>query len=133
MDGGSKVLKGAAALLATGLNHAQHRFRETAAGGALRAEGKLAPDDRVTQRAFARVVRRFDSFATDERPEPVTMFVQLPTHADQRRVTAPHTAQKEALHLAADRRHATNQCGAAAQCSNSLHVMRRKSYPRRLA
>jgi len=69
MDSGGEVLEGVAALLAAGLDHRQHRFHEAAAGGALRAERELAPDDGVTQRAFARIVRRFYAFATDERQQ----------------------------------------------------------------
>ena len=70
LDGGGEVVEGTAALLAAGFDDGQHRFQETAAAGALRSEGELAPDDGVTQRAFARVVRRLDTFLADERPEP---------------------------------------------------------------
>jgi hypothetical protein len=134
MDGGGEVLEGAAALLPTGLDHRQHRFHEAATGGALCAEGKLAPDDGVTQRAFARVVRRFDAFATDEGPEPVAMLVQFPTHADQRRIAAFHTAQPQTLHLAADWRHATNERGAtdravAVVCPVLEQLARRRTGP----
>ena len=62
MDGGGEVLESGTALLAAGLDHRQHRFYEAAAAGALRAEGELAPDDGVTQRAFACVVRRLQAF-----------------------------------------------------------------------
>ena len=47
MDGGGEIVEDVAALLAAGLDHRQHRFHEAAAAGALRAEGKLAPDHRV--------------------------------------------------------------------------------------
>ena len=76
MDGGGEVLEGAAALLAAGLDDRKHRLHEAAAAGALRAERELPPDDGMTQRAFARVVRRLDAFLADERPEPIAMLVQ---------------------------------------------------------
>ena len=88
MDGGGQVLEGAAALLAADFDYGQHRFHEAAAPVALGAEAKLAPDDGVTQRTLARIVGRFDTFATNERPEPSSMLVQFPAHVDQRRVTA---------------------------------------------
>ena len=75
----------------------------------LRAEGELAPDDRMAQRTLARIVGRLDAFATNERPEPVAMLVQLLAHADQRFVAALDTAQQQTLHLAANRGHAADE------------------------
>ncbi len=88
MDGGGKILEGVATLLATGLDHREHRLHETTAAGTLSAEGELAPDDGVAQHAFANVVRRFHTFTTNECPEPVAMVVQFAAHADQRRIAA---------------------------------------------
>ena len=50
-----------AGLLPTGFNHGQHRFDESAAVGAMRAEGQFSPDHRVAERSFAGVVRLFDA------------------------------------------------------------------------
>jgi hypothetical protein len=45
------------------------------------AEGKLAPDHRVTERTLAGVVRRLDAFDLQERPEPIAMAVKLAAHS----------------------------------------------------
>ena len=84
-DGGGDEGEGVATLLAAGFDHRQHRLDETAAGGALRSERQLPPDHRMTQRTLARVVRRFDPFVLQKRPQPLAMLVQLPTRAPQRR------------------------------------------------
>ena len=109
MDSGGEVLEGVAVLLAAGFDHRQHRFDETATAGTLRAEGKLTPDNGVAQGTLAGVVRRFHPFATDERPEPMPDARTTPAHADQRLIAAFDTAQQQAFHLTADRRHATNE------------------------
>ena len=92
-DGGGEIVEGVAMLLTAGFYHREHGLHEAAAGGALGAEGELSPDHRVTQRSLTRVVGRFNAFTADERPEPITMLVQFPTHADQRDDNRPSTAR----------------------------------------
>jgi len=58
-----------AALLAAGFYHGQHRLDKAAAGRALDSERELPPDHRMTQGTFARIVRRFDAFVTQEGPQ----------------------------------------------------------------
>ena len=50
-----------AGLLPKVFNHGQHRFDESAAVGALRAEGQFSPDHRVAQRSFPGLVRRLNA------------------------------------------------------------------------
>ena len=99
VDGGGEIVEDVAVLLAAGFDHCEHRFHKAAAAGALRAKGKLAPNDGVTQGALARVVGRLDPFLADESPKPCAMLVQFLTHADQRGVAALNTAQQQAFHL----------------------------------
>ena len=54
-------------LLTTGFDYREHGLDKAAAGRTLGAEGKFTPDDRVTQRPLACIVRRFYAFATNER------------------------------------------------------------------
>ncbi len=102
-NGIGKEDEGIAALLAAGFDHRQHGLHETTAGGALRPERELPPNDRMTQRAFARIVRRLDPVVAQERPQPLPMFVQLPARAAHVAVTALGAAQQQTFHLAADR------------------------------
>ena len=83
-----EVIESRSTLLATGFNHGEHCLYEAAARRALRAKRQLAPDNGMTQRPFARVVRRFHSVVIEKHPEPVAMFVQLTAHANQRLVAA---------------------------------------------
>ena len=80
-DGGRDEGEDVATLLAAGFDHRQHRLDETAAAGALRPKRQLPPDHRMTQRPLARIVRRFDPFMAQERPQPLAMFVQFPARA----------------------------------------------------
>ena len=102
--------EGVAMLLAAGFHHRQHRLDEAAATGALGPKGKFSPNHRMTQRSLARIVRRFDPFVAQERPQPRTVFVQFPTRAACIGVTALGAAQQQTLHIAADRSHPTQQC-----------------------
>ncbi len=72
-----------ATLLAAGLDHRQHRLREPAAAGALRAKRELPPDHCMTQRPLARIVSRLDPFVSQKRPQPLAVFVQFPARAAQ--------------------------------------------------
>ena len=99
--------KGVAALLAAGFDYRQHDKPTVAS--ALRAEGELPPDHRMTQRALARVVRRLDPFVPQERPQPLAMFVQLPAHPPHIAIVALHSAQQQLFYLAADRTRPTHQ------------------------
>jgi hypothetical protein len=80
-DSGGNECEGVATLLAAGFNYRQHRLDEAAAGGALRPERQLPPNHRVTQRPLPCVVRRFDAFVMQKRPQPRAMCVQLPARA----------------------------------------------------
>ena len=80
--------EGVAMLLAAGFHDRQHRLDEPAAAGTLGPEGKFSPNHRMTQRSLARIVRRFDPFVAQERPQPRTVFVQFPTRAACIGVTA---------------------------------------------
>src|SRR3990172_1843925 len=98
-----------AALLAAGFDHRQHRLDETAAAGALRPERKLSPNHCMTKRPLARIVRRFDSFVAQERPQPLPVSVQLPARAAHVWIAAFGAAQQQALHLATDGSHPTHK------------------------
>jgi len=92
MDGGGEIVEGAAALLAAGFDHGQHGLHETAAAGALRAEGKLAPDDGVTQRTLGCIVGRFDAFLrTNVQSQARCLY------------NSPHMPTSDALPLSAPR------------------------------
>src|ERR1035437_7078428 len=95
--------EGVAMLLATALDHRQHRLHEATAAGALRSERQFPPYHRMTQRTFARVVRRLDSFMPQKRPQPLAMLVQLSARPAHIAIAALHSAQQQTLHLAADR------------------------------
>src|SRR5271169_649428 len=111
-NGGSHEGKGVAALLTAGFDYRQHRLDKATAGDALRSKRQLPPNHRVTQRTLTRVVRRFDPFIMQERPQPAAMLVQLPARALHVSIAALKSAQQQTLQLPADRTHATNQCGA---------------------
>jgi hypothetical protein len=70
-NGGCDEGEDVATLLATTLDHRQHRLDETAAAGALRSKRQLPPYHRVTQRPLASVVRRLDPFMPQKRPQPL--------------------------------------------------------------
>ena len=96
-------------MLAAGFDSGEHRFDEAAARGALRAEGELAPDDGVPQRAFAGVVRRFDAVVLEKGPKPVAMRVQFAAHAGEQLVPARRAPFEQRFDPSPDRAHATNQ------------------------
>ena len=99
-NGGRDEGEGVAMLLATTRDHRQHGFHKSAATGALRSERQLPPDHRVTQRTFARIVRRFDPFMPQKHPQPLAMLVQLPARPTHIAIAALHSAQQQTLHLA---------------------------------
>lgn len=57
-DRSGEIFEDVAILLAAGFDDREHGLYEAATTRALRAEGKLAPDHRVSQRTFARVTGR---------------------------------------------------------------------------
>jgi len=65
VDGSGEIVEGIAMLLTASFDHREHGLYEAAAGRALRAKGKLAPDHHVTQRTLARVVSRLDASLAD--------------------------------------------------------------------
>src|SRR3990167_8742339 len=109
-NGGRDEGEGVATLLATALDHRQHRLHEAAADGALRSKRQLPPYHRMTQRTFARIVRRLDPFMPQKRPQPLAMLVQLPARPAHVAIAALHSAQQQTLYLAADRTHPMLQC-----------------------
>lgn len=111
-DGLGKVGVDASALLATSFDGSEQGFDEAAARGALRAEGELSPDHRVTQSAFARIVGGFDPVVPQKDPQPLTMLVQFAAHALEEAVAALGTPQQQSFQATADRPHATDQRGA---------------------
>ena len=68
-------------LLATGFDHAQHRFHESAAGSALRAERQLSPNHRVPQRSLAGIVCRLDIIVLQKRLQVVHAIQNVLAHA----------------------------------------------------
>ncbi len=80
-NGGRDESEGVATLLATALDHRQHRLDETAAARALSSKRQLPPDHRMTQRTLARIVRRLNPFVPQKHPQPFAMLVQLPARA----------------------------------------------------
>lgn len=78
-----------ALLLAAGFEDGQQGFDEAAAGLTLGAERKLAPDDGVTQRAFAAVVGRFQAGDFQEQPQLVEAGEQVIAQGNGRGVPAP--------------------------------------------
>ena len=94
-DSGGDEGNGVAALLTAGFDHRQHGLDEPTAARALRSKRQLPPNHRVTQRTFARVVRRFDPFVMQKRPKPRAMLVQLPTRAAHVASVALHSRSRE--------------------------------------
>ena len=74
-DGLAEVGGDEASLLPAGFDDGEHGFDEAASASAVRAEGELAPNDAVSQGAFADVDRGLDSRAIHESPEPRAMDV----------------------------------------------------------
>src|SRR3989304_1028735 len=108
-NGGRDEGESVATLLATTLDHRQHRLHEAAAARTLRSKRQLPPDHRMTQRTFARIVRRLDPVMPQKRPQPLAMLVQLPARPAHVAIAALHSAQQQTLHLAANRTHPTHQ------------------------
>jgi hypothetical protein len=94
-DGGGDEGKRIAALLAAGFDHREHRLDEATSARALRAKRELPPNHGMTQRTLAGVVRRFHSFMPQQRPQPLAMLVQLPTHALHPSIAALGAAQQQ--------------------------------------
>ena len=88
------VSEDVAGLLSTCFDDGQHRLHEAAATGTLRAEGKLSPNDRVTQGPFAGIVRRLHAIHFQKRPQPGAMLPQFLAHADQMWIAAVCAAQQ---------------------------------------
>jgi hypothetical protein len=82
-DGGGEEGESVAALLAARLDHRQHRFNEAAAAGALRPKRQLPPDHRMTQRPLACIVRRFDPFVIQERPQSLAISAETFGNGDK--------------------------------------------------
>src|SRR5207249_3019016 len=101
--------EGVAAGPAAGLDDRQQPLDEPAAGGRLRAEGELPPDDRVPQGALGGVVGRLDAVDGDEGPEVLAVLPQLLAEAGGERVVI--AAQQQRVDLAADRLHVSDECG----------------------
>ena len=78
-----------ALLLAAGFDDGQQGFDKAAAGCALGAEREFAPDDCVTQRAFAAVVRRFQARDFPEQPQLVETVEQFIAQGNGRGVSTP--------------------------------------------
>jgi len=101
--------EGVAALLTASLEHRERRLDEATATGALRPKGKLPPDHRMTQRALARVVRRFDPLVPQKYPPPLAVFVQFPARTARVGMTALRAAQQQTFDLATNRAHPTQE------------------------
>ncbi len=86
-----------AVLRSTGLDHRKHGLDEAAARSTLGAEGQLAPDHRVTQGAFTRIVRWFDAVVIQKRPHPFAVVQQFLAEARCLGVRAPQAAQQQAF------------------------------------
>ena len=95
------VVEHAACLKTAGLNDGQHAFDEEAALHALSAERRLPPDHCMTKRSFGSVVGRLDAFVVNERPEPLSVRVELVAHACEPLVARTGATQQERIDLGA--------------------------------
>lgn len=93
-----------ALLLTAGRADAQDALHETAAGVALRAETTLAPQHRAAQRPFGRIVGRFETRFTHERPQRVFVGEQLRTQS-LRGIGPARPGHQQRMHARLDRRH----------------------------
>ena len=92
------------------LDDTQQALDEPAAGGRLRAEGQLPPDDRVPQGALGGVVGRLHALNFGEGPE---VFAVLPQFlAEAMRQPIEVAAQEQPFHLLTDRLHAADERAA---------------------
>ena len=94
-------LEDVAGLLAAGFDDGEQCLDEAAAFRTLGAEAEFAPDDRRTERAFAGVVRGFDPFVVEERPQPVAVLQQFLAGAGGLGVTSAQSSSQQSFDLGA--------------------------------
>jgi len=75
------VRKDVSVLLTAGFDHAEHCLDEATAGSALRTERQLAPDHRVTQGPFTRIVRRLDMIVIQKCPQRIESIKDVTAHS----------------------------------------------------
>lgn len=98
-DGFDGEVVGASSLLSAGFQDGEHRFDETAARVALRAERELPPVHGLTQRALGRVVGGLDLVVIHEGPQPLGMPDQLRAGGLRGAGDGIHAAQQKTIDL----------------------------------
>ena len=66
----------------------------------------------MTKRSFGSVVGRLDAFVVNERPEPLSVRVELVAHACEPLVARTGATQQERIDLGAHRCHSAPECPA---------------------